>query len=491
MTLGWIALRASEPCQNRLQNKRRGLGFERREPLGDEIVHILEGWRVGGSVTPQALMKGFGAYAQTIEQLTLLMRAGAVDDALELRVRAALDGGASAALRQAVSLEDLRNAGAFFTSSSLAAEAVRPLTGSLTRSSIVRDPACGAGDLLLPVARLLLPLWGGDMRKVVTQIKGNDLSPEFVNAARARLSLLMASLVPRSGLELDDVTTLFSGIEQTDALTLSAEVVADATHLVLNPPYTRVALEPGTTWGAGLGSNAAVFVHYLAVRMAPGAELVAIIPEVLRSGSRYERWRREIERFCEVVSVRMWGQFDADTDIDVFILHARRRTVLGTRAASSGRTCWNVSPRPRAVASVGDRFDVSVGAVVPHRDPETGPEVAFADAAALPVGATVRRLEGRRRFSGTTHNPPMVVVRRTSRPGQSPRARATVVVGKRQVAVENHLIVLVPKDGTIETCRQLATYLKSHEATNWLDSNYRCRHLPVSALMDLPWLTTE
>lgn len=66
------------------------------------------------------------------------------------------------------------------------------------------------------------------------------------------------------------------------------------------------------------------------------------------------------------------------------------------------------------------------------------------------------------------------------------RVLATLVALDGPVAVENHLIVLKPKDGRYSTCRWLLKALKSPAVTEWLDIRIRCRHLTVGALGEVP-----
>ncbi len=53
-------------------------------------------------------------------------------------------------------------------------------------------------------------------------------------------------------------------------------------------------------------------------------------------------------------------------------------------------------------------------------------------------------------------------------------------------AVENHLIVLRPKDGTIGKCKKLVKFLKGESTNQWFNQRIRCRHLTVSAVKDMP-----
>jgi hypothetical protein len=55
------------------------------------------------------------------------------------------------------------------------------------------------------------------------------------------------------------------------------------------------------------------------------------------------------------------------------------------------------------------------------------------------------------------------------------------------VAIENHLLVLRPKDDSPKTCEELLGLLSLQRTNEWLNRRIRCRHLTVGALADLPW----
>ena len=136
--------------------------------------------------------------------------------------------------------------------------------------------------------------------------------------------------------------------------------------------------------------------------------------------------------------------------------------------------------------TVGELFVVSVGAVVPHRDPNKGRWSPFATSRTVPAWNIVREIGQHRRFEGTKVQPPFVTVRRTSSPRDPERAIGSVVLGKVPVAVENHLIVLKPKRGGQESCEFALQNLKDARTKAWLDERIRCRHLTVGALRELP-----
>lgn len=177
-------------------------------------------------------------------------------------------------------------------------------------------------------------------------------------------------------------------------------------------------------------------------------------------------------------TVEPYGQFDAWTDVDVFTLKA-------TRAEGGPAIAW--WRKDEAERRVEDRFEVSVGAVVPHRDPEEGKESPYICARDLAGQDEHWAGTIRRRHPGRVFRAPFVAVRRTSRPAAGGRrVPATIVRCKDPVLAENHLLICRPRDGSLRTCAELVAVLASAEAGAWLDARIRCRHLTVTALRELP-----
>jgi hypothetical protein len=150
-------------------------------------------------------------------------------------------------------------------------------------------------------------------------------------------------------------------------------------------------------------------------------------------------------------------------------------------------TEWYIekSRTSRIQPKISDLFEVSVGPVVPHRCPHKGNCYPYLDTSSAIPWSIVSKLP-KRRFKGTVTKPPFVVVRRTSNPGDKYRAVAAMVTGSSPVAVENHLIVLKPKDGTIKQCNKLIEFLKRASANQWFNERIRCRHLTVSSVKEMP-----
>jgi hypothetical protein len=416
-------------------------------------------------------MKRFAIYVDALAELL------GSDDAEG--INGALDGAVSQELRSRVSLVSRRSRGAFFTAQHLATYLVAHET---IKNRVILDPAVGAGDLLLAAASRLplkrtvsetLFLWG-------QRLHGTDLEDEFVRASRLRLALLASQrLKSRTQLSEDRIADLLPDVRVANGQRLQTPSNG---LIVLNPPYGSVAAPKRIKWAAeGQINRASLFTARVLENADEGARLVAILPDVLRSGSRYAHWRNYTASMLRIDEVDPIGQFDGWADVDVFVL----RGVVKAHARTSS-TEWVVEQKG---TTIGDYFEVNVGAVVPHRDPKQGPIAPYITVRDLPYGGAFNSATAsQRRFDGRLFDPPFVAVRRTSRPGQSGRrATATVVTGTSSVAVENHLLVCTPDTGTLKSCRELQALLDSDRLDRWLDDRIRCRHLTVSALREAPW----
>ena len=427
-------------------------------------------------------MTSYDPYVSSVEELAEAAFNSSVAWESSLVPSGLLDGQAGDVLRRSIPLRMRREQGAFFSSSELRAAALKPSQETIDSPSPFLDPAVGAGDLLLEVARHLpveqdlaetLRLWG-------QLLHGRDLEPVFVRLARARLVLLAVArgAVAKStgGLE-----AVLPEVKVGDGLELLASGWSGG-HIVMNPPFTYRSASEDINWASGRTSEAAMFLAAAVAGAQPGTRLTAILPDVIRAGSRYGRLREFVGANLHVTTAEPYGQFDAWTDIDVFIL----RGVIGQSEASTAATQWW---RPTNGERLGDRAEISVGPVVPHRDQESEPRHPYLRARDIPLGGEFDvSLAERRGFQKRLSHPPFVVIRRTSRPGDRSRGLGTVICGTRSVLVENHLIILKPNDGSVDACRRIVDVLDSTEAREWLDKRIRCRHLTVPALSELPWI---
>jgi hypothetical protein len=426
---------------------------------------------------PLNSLRKFGPYVDGLEALITSPRTAA-------QVELALDGGPSAALRQALTVEHLRDDGIFFTPRWLARRAVTPLATRIGDGLAYCDPACGAGDLLVACARVLplgshvldtLNAWG-------QLLIAFDLHRVFVRLAKIRLTLLALSRHRLAAApEPLAIDSLFPRFRVGDGLAEVTRVVEPVV-LLLNPPYCGIRAPSGCEWASGKVTQASLFVAHCVETISKGSRLITILPDVLRSGPRYQGWRLAIQRNVRIDRLVTIGRFAPWADVEVFV---SEMTVQPPDPEASGQ--W--FKRTRSGLRLSDLFHITVGSVVPHRHPPTGPKRAYVTARSVKPWATVRRIVHKRGFSGSLAQPPFVVVRRTARPGQRCRAVGSIITGQRAVAVENHLIVLRPRDGSERTCRRLVRLLRKRETSTWLDERHRSHHMTTTALSELLWPT--
>ncbi|MEU8081312.1 N-6 DNA methylase [Catellatospora citrea] len=426
---------------------------------------------------------GFAPYeAYQSEVRDALWRAMSGKDVDVREFESHLDGLAYLRLRQTVSLAHRRTFGTFFTSSAMRKRLVAPYLEVVRGGARVVDPACGAGDLLLAAMSLLPDEWSPSQRAehVRRNFFGHDILPVMadVTKERVRLSLTLAGW---NAIDID-----IPGISAGDGLGKQT-YLGDADLILVNPPYALAPIPPEHTWGAGRASSAAPFLIEVIERCKRGAQVAAVLPDVLRSGVRYSRWRSHVAEIADITSVEQQGMFDQWTDIDVFIV---RLTVgaSNSQVPQVRNDSWAMASVLEPRATLSDLAEIAVGDVVPHRDLCEGPEVPYLTVSSVPVGQNVSTAP-RRRYAGRLHRAPFIAIRRTSAPtrGSGARVLASIIdESMGRVAVENHLIVVTPKDQSMEACQSLMRRLKDPQVTEWLDQHLGTRHLSKGVLGRLP-----
>lgn len=435
-------------------------------------------------------MSGALAYNDYADELEALVKASIIgQDCTKVieEVARTLSIRSNVELRKLIPIKTLREMGAFFTPHDLAERLASTLEKDIRAGAQVVDVACGTGDLLAACVKYLphnesldetLKVWS-------KTLYGVDVDSAFVRAAQSRLLLLAMKYGSKGKMPNIDLQNAFSGICVGNALE-SAGIIKGKKCVIINPPFNQVDAQDSCKWGKGKISQAAVILDYILEKCDVGANIVAILPEVLRTGSRYKKWRDVIEMNSVIKTIELVGQFDNKTDIDVFILRLQK---CDPKQSDHRRDWWSSDENNKSDGgiNVSDYFDVAVGPVVPYRDPECGISHPYITVHSLPKWIVLHDINTRRMYAGKTFMPPFVVVRRTSRPGDKFRAVATVIDGREPVAVENHLIVLLPKDKSLESCWTLLSVLKRDETNIWLNERIRCRHLTVTSLKSIPW----
>jgi len=267
----------------------------------------------------------FGSYRTYVSRLQVLMRETRLKSDWEGQVIAALNGEASAELRRAVDLKTRRKYGAYFTGTTLG-ECLLKKCSSFDANRTFYDASCGMGDLLLAAAKNLplaknlpetLAQWG-------RQLTGTDLHAEFVAGAKTRLVLLARQRHQTTEALSVSPDGYFPCIRVGDGLA-ARTAFQRATTLLLNPPFGLAKAPKDCDWAGGRVSQAATFVIAALERSRAGTEVLAILPEVLRSGSFSEHWRNRISELAEVHIIEPYGIFDESADIDVFLFRLVRR----------------------------------------------------------------------------------------------------------------------------------------------------------------------
>ena len=377
-----------------------------------------------------------------------------------------------------------KDQGIFFTSELLAEKVARKLKNELQQGKSICDPACGAGDLFLACIKLMpkketttetLSYWS-------SKIFGQDLNADFVRSAQARLvisSLYLSSI--EKNRHLINKKNFFENIVVNDFFEDSS-IIQKADCIVTNPPYGNVDLTGKVTWTSGKGQLAALFLDHIINASKDGQRVIAILPDVLRSGSRYGKWRAFINSNSNNLNTEICGKFNNEADVDVFILDF----IVSKNSFLENITTFDITSGIKDTTyKMSDYFNISVGPVVPHRDEQIGELSPYIDTSIAILWEEVTP-KNKKKYKCTLKKPPFIALRRTSSPADKPRLKVSIIKGTKNVSVENHLIVMEPKDGKLNTCREFLRVAKSNEANNWVNQKIRCRHLTVSTIREMP-----
>lgn len=429
-------------------------------------------------------MKPYLAYRDTLDRLLQAADWGNRRTGLAEQLHASLNGGAAGALRSTVAETTIHRNGAYFTGEDLGRQTVRPLARNpVLRKLPVCDPTCGSGDLLLRWAEFL-PVnrdLGDTLEEWETLLHGIDLHQEFLSVAKRRLALMAISRGARHrGLAKLPLDRFFPGLVVDNILRSQDQLPGHGT-LIMNPPFTHGSAPRDCSWATGRVSHAALAFAKCLTAAAPGQRIVAILPDVLRSGRRYEHWRKEVAQSLTHVRVEIVGRFDDHADVDVFLL----RGTVGRPEKPGINWLARVSTGGATLDSISE---VHVGPVVPHRDDHTGPWRRYVTVDDLPPWEEISTGLPTRRHWNEGVRPPFVAVRRTSSPTDTERAIGTVVRGAKPVVAENHVITVKPADGRLASCQRILRILRDKRTRAWLNRRIRCRHLTVGAIREIPLL---
>lgn len=387
-----------------------------------------------------------------------------------------VDGFAADELRRLVSLETRRENGTFFTDSELGKKVLSLLKPIFNKDSVIYDPACGVANLLISAADFIR---NKNILIDENNLLGTDIYLEFVEAARLRLKL--NQLI--HNVEITNAEKIENSLIQADGL-VSNEFYKKATHIFVNPPFNQIVSNDKLIWAKGKVSAAALFIEKIIENSNPGVSIIAILPDVLRSGSRYGKWRAIIEEKCIIENIKLLGQFDRYADVDVFALRLTKlKENIRTKRLNKS---WQLNDTVAYEKTLSDLFEICVGPVVDNRDSREGTCLKYIVSRGLKGWDETGDVTLKRKHKGKSFRSPFIVIKRTSRVSDTHRAVATIINMPDPVYVDNHLIILKPKSGKISDCRKAIRGLRDRKTDAWINDQIRCRHLTIKIVCKIP-----
>ncbi|VGM95232.1 Type I restriction-modification system methyltransferase subunit [uncultured Avibacterium sp.] len=382
-------------------------------------------------------------------------------------------------IRTVLSAEYLKTLGAFFTEQSLATEAIKQFQSAITAESIVLDPTCGIGSLLIESSRQLgvCSLLSDTLKQWNNVLRGFDIQSDFVELTKLRIVLEALHRGVKKDCSIEEAISYLSHIELRNALTLSKEELGNVTHLFMNPPFIAVQAPKRDYWGNGKTNAAAVFFDYYLRLLPKNSDVVVILPDVLRSGSRFSHFRTFVSNTLKG-ELQIWGRFSTSADVDVFILSGRKTD-------NNPNIKWSESSQSNK-SILASKYNVCIGPLVAYRDKQQGNVYPYFHPKNCKTWEVITAVSETRAFSGKVIQPPCILIKRTSSPSDKFRAAATLIDVDQLIAVENHLIVVTPKDGTLKSCRKLLKILSKPKVNQFLNEQIRTRHLTVGVVKSIP-----
>ncbi|MGP8954212.1 N-6 DNA methylase [Enterobacter mori] len=383
-------------------------------------------------------------------------------------------------VRKSFDKEVMRQSGCFFTGKKLTSFLLASVDKKSCEGAIFLDPTCGLGNLLIEASKSLpvfkeldetLYYWGN-------HLVGYDIFNEFIEGTKLRVIIEAINRGAKNNCSIEKAMSLIHRIEKKDVMSLNINELKDVTHALLNPPFSNWNSPRTNYWKNGKINSAGIIIDHL-IRILPSeTKILAILPDVLRSGSRYHEFRKFLE--CNISgNVEIWGKFSTKTDVDVFIIKGIKKVDFNTPII------WNINDE--IGEKLEDHYDISIGPLVAYRHVNEGIDTLYLHQKNSPTGLVLQEICERINFKGRLTKPPFVVIKRTSSPKDKIRASATIINCAEPVAVENHLIILSPKDKSFKKCQELMEILASEITTNYLNDRIRLRHLTISAVKSIPY----
>lgn len=428
-------------------------------------------------------MKNYQHFTQELDDFSKKIEFGnSIEEEDKVLLYEYLNGRASKELEKRISPQTIAKHGIYFTPPELAQITTKPLLKNLNFAGIkIFDPTCGVADLLLQFCNKLP--FSNDLTKTLNfwgeSLMGFDLHQELIDVAKWRLVLKAISLGAKLRQnEKLDFNNLFPRLVKQDIRFWKGKISPN-TIVVMNPPFNQHTISKNITWSTGKTSYAAYFLDIVLKKSVPDTIIAAILPDVLRSGTRYHNWRDEVQNVMSIHDIDIFGLFSLSTDVDVFILR-------GIALKKQKKTTAYFYKRNNELKTIGQISRVNIGQVVPFRLTGKGNWMPYLTAKDFKTSEIVSSINKRIRFVGSGIKPPFVAIKRTSNPKDHLRIIPCIVKGNKNIAVENHIIIIKPLDGTIRTCKKIVSNLLNEQTKVWMNNRIRCRHLTALSIKELP-----
>jgi hypothetical protein len=426
-------------------------------------------------------MNSLHPYENLIDTLLGAPRSKGCKDEISRKIEHHLNGGANEFIQHSLNKDFIKDSGIFFSDKKRAAYLAKKLLGSeKTFTKPILDPTCGGGDLLISCARFF-PLANNLHETLLhwsTLVYGYDIHEGLVSIAKKRLILLAAQRM-NEVYEPSNYNQYFKNLRTRDFIS-SSIILPKGFYIISNPPFHPQDAPLEYPFSTGKTNSAAIILYKCLQILPINGRIAAILPDVIRSGSRYKKLMDYIQSKLKYTKINLEGRFSKDADIDII-------TLSGTLRSKQKELLQETVPD---LLTIKDFFKVSVGPIVPHRHTNEGEIYSYITARDIKTNSSVCTTPNKIAFNSTVYKAPFIVLKRTSSPKDKNRMCAAIVKGKVLYAAENHVLIIQPNDNSLKSCSNLLSFLKSNQCRKWINERIRCRHFTVSAIREIPYKIT-
>ncbi|WP_279488597.1 N-6 DNA methylase [Aeromonas veronii] len=157
-------------------------------------------------------------------------------------------------LRTLLSIDEMREAGSFFTGRNLAELSIINVgLSNNDQSSVILDPTCGAGNLLIASTSLfsVYPRLSQTLEQWGKRLYGFDLYESFIDAAKLRIIFEALNRGAIKDCSLEEAMGHLNNIYVRDVMSLDNNTLKNVSHIVMNPPLFNLGISQNWNLEAG------------------------------------------------------------------------------------------------------------------------------------------------------------------------------------------------------------------------------------------------